>query len=135
MEEKYLDHESSSMHYTIYGKGLPVVLIHGFAEDATVWRFQVDHLKDNYRLIVPDLPGSGQSTILKKERISMEDYAACIKTILAAENIEQCVMIGHSMGGYITLAFADKYPAQLQSFGLFHSSAYPDDGACQLPEW
>jgi pimeloyl-ACP methyl ester carboxylesterase len=127
IEEKYFDHEGASLHYTVYGKGLPVILIHGFAEDSAVWRFQVDHLKDKYRLIVPDLPGSGKSTILKKERIQMDDYADCIMAILSAENIEQCVMIGHSMGGYITLAFAHKYPAKLLSFGLFHSSAYPDD--------
>lgn len=126
-EEKYIDHESASLHYSVYGNGTPVVFVHGFAEDSTVWDKQVDYLKDTYRLIVPDLPGSGQSTILKKDRITMDDYAACIKAVLAAENIEQCIMIGHSMGGYITLAFANKYPGNLSSLGLFHSSAYPDD--------
>ncbi|MEO8771836.1 MAG: alpha/beta hydrolase [Ferruginibacter sp.] len=126
-EEKYINYHNSSIHYTLTGEGLPVVFIHGFAEDSTVWKNQIAFLKNNYKLIIPDLPGSGQSTILKNERIYVEDYAACIKAILDTENIDRCVMIGHSMGGYITLAFAEKFPKSLISFGLFHSSAYADD--------
>ncbi len=125
--EKYIDYKGSSLYYTITGTGSPVVLIHGFAEDSTVWENQIAFLKNDYKLIVPDLPGSGRSTLLQKERINLVDHAECIKAILAVENIEQCIMIGHSMGGYITLAFAEKYPAALMAFGLFHSSAYPDD--------
>ena len=127
MEEKYVKHENATIHYKIVGKGLPVVFIHGFGEDATVWKEQVAFLKNSYKLILPDVPGTGKSTLLQKERITMEDYAGCLKAILEAEGIEKCVIIGHSMGGYITLAFAEKYPDSLLGFGLFHSSAYADD--------
>ncbi len=127
-KEKHTDHENSTLHYTITGKGMPVVLLHGFAEDSSVWDEQVSFLENNYQLIIPDIPGSGKSTLLKKENAGMEDYAACVKKILDAEHIARCVMIGHSMGGYITLAFAENYPETLISFGLFHSSAYADDG-------
>lgn len=128
-EEKYISYNDASIHYTLIGDGLPVMFVHGFAEDSSVWEKQIAFLKNDYKLIIPDLPGTGQSTILKNERIYVEDYAAGIKAILDAENIDQCIMIGHSMGGYITLAFAEKYPANLLAFGLFHSSAYADDEA------
>ncbi|CAN5873888.1 alpha/beta hydrolase [soil metagenome] len=119
----------SPISYQIIGKGLPVVLIHGFAEDSSIWNHQVEFLKDKCMLIVPDLPGSGQSALIDKPGIGMEDYAVFIKQILEAEKIEQCMMIGHSMGGHITLAFAEKYPDALIAFSLFHSSAYADDAA------
>jgi pimeloyl-ACP methyl ester carboxylesterase len=128
MKDNYIYYRNAKVHYSVTGKGIPVVLIHGFAEDSTIWHNQVEFLKDNYLLILPDIPGSGKSTLLN-ECNGLEDYAACIIEILEAENIKSCIMIGHSMGGYITLAFAEKYPSMLISFGLFHSSAYPDDDA------
>ena len=147
MQEKNIYFQNTELHYKTTGPGIPVVLLHGFAEDSTIWDNQVDFLKTNYRLIIPDLPGSGQSQMLNtplsfgeslsrpigrlgvRSNIGMEDYAQCIKQILDAEKIERCIMIGHSMGGYISLAFAEKYPGMLISFGLFHSSAYADDVA------
>ena len=142
MQEKHILFQNITLHYKTTGTGLPVVLLHGFAEDSSIWDNQVDYLKNNYKLIIPDLPGSGASGMLNtplsegeglgvrpNKNIGMEDYALCIKQILDTEKITQCIMIGHSMGGYITLAFAEKYPGFLMSFGLFHSSAYPDDDA------
>jgi pimeloyl-ACP methyl ester carboxylesterase len=126
-ESKNITYEGSTIHYRVTGEGAPVLLIHGFAEDGSVWDNQVAFLENTYKLVVPDLPGSGKSTILQKDRITLVDYAVCIKKILEKENIDQCVMIGHSMGGYITLAFAEQYPEILKAFGLFHSSAFADD--------
>ncbi|HEY1203034.1 MAG TPA: alpha/beta hydrolase [Niastella sp.] len=113
------------VYYRVEGKGLPVVLVHGFSEDGTVWENQVAALKDKYQFIIPDLPGSGQSPLNDAEW-SMEYFADCIRLILDQEKIETVSMIGHSMGGYITLAFADAWPNRLQSFGLFHSTAFAD---------
>lgn len=113
------------VYYRIEGKGKPVVLVHGFAEDGTVWENQVEYLKNKYQLIIPDLPGSGQSPI-NDANWSMEYFAECIRAILDAEKIAEVSMIGHSMGGYITLAFAEAWPERLRSFGLFHSTAYAD---------
>ena len=108
------------------------MLLHGFAEDGTIWDHQVNKLKDDFFVIVPDLAGSGSSELLEGQ-IFMEDYADVIKTIADAEltkkKQEQFTLIGHSMGGYITLAFAQKYPELLNAFGLFHSTAYADDDA------
>ena len=99
------------------GTGPVVLLLHGFAEDGTTWDNLAGPLSAHCRLIIPNLPASS----------SMEDLAATIASLLDHLGIDKCIMIGHSMGGYITLAFAEKYPDRLTAFGLFHSTAYPDN--------
>ena len=99
------------------------MLVHGFGEDHSIWDLQVQHLEKHCTLIVPDLPGSGGSAL---QDVSMEAMADHLKKILDEQSISTCIMIGHSMGGYVTLAFAEKYPGMLSGFGLFHSSAYAD---------
>jgi pimeloyl-ACP methyl ester carboxylesterase len=98
----------------------------------------VDYLQDKFKLIVPDLPGSGKSEMI--DDMSMEGLAEVIKTIINAESGNPPVIasnakqegrkawsiIGHSMGGYITLALVEKYPGLVSAFGLFHSSAFAD---------
>ena len=125
--------DGSKITYRISGEGKPVVLIHGFGEDGEVWNNQIEVLKDQYQLIIPDLPGSGQSEMVKD--MSIEGLAESIKKILDIEIFnslsagavsKKIYMIGHSMGGYITLAYAEKYPEQLEGLGLFHSSAFAD---------
>lgn len=124
--EKFIEIDGRPLFYRITGAGKPVVLLHGFAEDGTIWQHQTEALQDHYRLIVPDLPGSGRSGI--SQDMSMEGLAASLKQILDDEmqGQEPLVMIGHSMGGYVTLAFAEKYPEQLAGIGLLHSTAYAD---------
>jgi pimeloyl-ACP methyl ester carboxylesterase len=107
-------------------KTVPLVLLHGFAEDSSLWDRQKEYLKDKYRLIIPDLPGCGSAPLASNTDTSMEGLAAAVKARLDAENIQQCIMIGHSMGGYVTLAFAELYPDMLKTFGLFHSTSYAD---------
>lgn len=129
MQTKNIQYKNSSLSYRISGKGNSVVLLHGFAEDSRIWDEIAQQLLPGYQLIIPDIPGSGQSALLDEEKISIADYADAVTAILEKENISQCTMIGHSMGGYITLAFAKKYPEKIQALGLFHSSAYADDEA------
>ncbi len=129
MTEKSISIQNKQIHYKVSGIGVPVILLHGFAEDSDVWKYQQDELSKHYRLIIPDLPGCGQSGLI--EDMSIEGMANCIKEIIDQElpvkNAEnEVIMIGHSMGGYITLAFAEKYPARLKAFGLFHSTAFAD---------
>ncbi len=117
-----------NLHYTIYGKGIPVVLVHGFGEDGSIWDNQVNFLKDYCKVIVPDLQGTGSSPLMiDKNKLTIEHMANDIKDLLDQENINQCILLGHSMGGYITLAFAEKYPNYLKGFGLIHSTAYADN--------
>ncbi len=133
--------------YTIYGEGIPVVLLHGFGEDSSIWNRQVSFLQQHCKLIVPDLPGTGNSQwgIVNGEwsmvnraedsltihdspftTPSIDHLADAIYELLLQENILSCYLLGHSMGGYITLALAEKYPSLLKGFGLIHSTAFAD---------
>ncbi len=127
-QSKSLIYKNAFVSYSIIGKGNTVVLLHGFGEDGNIWNHLADELKNNFQVIIPDIPGSGKSTILKDDNtlISIDDYAEVIIKILEKEVVTKCSIIGHSMGGYITLAFAEKYPKLLNGFGLFHSSAFAD---------
>ncbi|MEO6539158.1 MAG: alpha/beta hydrolase [Ferruginibacter sp.] len=127
MIEKHISIDNINIYYKVAGSGKAVMLIHGFAESSSIWSNQVAFLNDRFLIITPDLPGTGKSGLLQNENPGMEDYAYCLHLILRQENITKCIMIGHSMGGYISLAFAEKYPAQLLALGLFHSSAFADD--------
>lgn len=121
---KIILYQGRQLAYTISGGGPTVVLLHGFGEDARVWDFQKDYLEQHFEILIPDIAGSGQSQMI--DDMSMEGLAESIHFILENESIKKCVMIGHSMGGYITLAFAEKYSALLAGFGLFHSTAFAD---------
>lgn len=142
---RYIQYKNKNIYYRVSGQGNPLVLVHGFGEDGNIWNGLSNELQNSFQLIVPDIPGSGRSEILDGENINIEDYAEVIKAILdneifhsqqsspfpppsgEIEGARMCTMIGHSMGGYITLAFAEKYPELLNGFGLFHSSAFADD--------
>lgn len=125
--------QNKKIFYRAEGNGKPVLLLHGFGEDGNVWDAQFEKLKEDHLVIVPDLPGSGRSEMLDGQ-CTIDDYAEVVKAIADKELLKKIknpkqsfCLIGHSMGGYITLAFANKYPDVLNSFGLFHSSAFADD--------
>lgn len=125
----FVDYNHKKIFYRTEGKGKPVLLLHGFAENGNIWNQQIKSLKNKCLLIIPDLPGSGNSEMLN-DSASLENFADIIKVIYdeeIAKNSNQFCMIGHSMGGYVTLAFAQKYESLLNSFGLFHSSAFADN--------
>jgi pimeloyl-ACP methyl ester carboxylesterase len=123
MKEKEIILNNKKVFYRTIGKGPAVVLLHGFGEAGWVWSHQFNTI-EGFQFIVPDLPGSGRSEMI--DNMSIEGLAEAIYQSLKQLNINQCTMIGHSMGGYITLAFAEKYPALLNSYGLFHSTAFAD---------
>lgn len=115
------------MRYQLSGAGTVVCLIHGFGEDSQIWQSLATRLVDSgYSVIIPDLPGSGQSPY-PGYSMEMDDFAFLLKSMLQQEAVEQVVLIGHSMGGYISLAFTENYPDMVMGLGLFHSSAFADD--------
>jgi pimeloyl-ACP methyl ester carboxylesterase len=124
--DKSIAVSTPGLYYREEGSGLPVVLLHGFAEDDAIWDNQVSYLSAYCRVIVPDLPGSGRSSDLTSVK-GVEALAGSIATLLDQLAVQQCILIGHSMGGYIALAFAEKYPDRLTALGLFHSTAYADN--------
>lgn len=122
--EKSIVHDHQPVFYHSTGEGNPVVFLHGLAEDATIWDLQIDFLSGANHILIPDLPGSGRSPL--PAAVSMESLAGAVKAVLEAEGVEQAVLIGHSMGGYVMLAFAELYPHMVKALGLFHSTSYAD---------
>ena len=83
MQLQSITYQSTQIFYRTAGKGKPVVLIHGFAEDGDIWKNQIEFLKDHFYLIIPDLPGSGRSTVISRQpAVGIDDYADVIKAIL-----------------------------------------------------
>jgi pimeloyl-ACP methyl ester carboxylesterase len=132
MQEKEITHRHKKIFYRTIGEGPIVVLLHGVPFDGSLWSNQFKAFPEN-KLIVPDLPGSGRSELIND--MSMEGMAECVKDIIVHETASlffksgephSVIVIGHSMGGYIALALAEKYPELLNGFGLFHSTAYAD---------
>ncbi len=118
------------LHFTQQGFGKKVlVLIHGFCEDNTIWQNLMPTLSKYYKVIAPDLGGFGNSANLLPQDVTIEDLAEQVKNLLDELEIKKCIMIGHSLGGYVALAYAQKYAQNLEGLGLFHSSALPDNEA------
>ncbi|GAA4745581.1 alpha/beta fold hydrolase [Flavisolibacter ginsenosidimutans] len=126
MQTKEFNYNGKKILYRTAGKGPLVVLLHGFGEDGTIWKNQFD-IFPNYQLLVPDLPGSGGSERI--DDMSTEGLAEAIYALIKSLTPGEAILIGHSMGGYVTLAFAAKFPEALNAFGLFHSTAYADNEA------
>mgnify|MGYP001549347187 CR=1 FL=1 len=126
--KKSVEYKNAQLIYHVYGNGIPVILLHGFAETNSIWNKQAAYLSNYCTLIIPDLPGSGESglTVTSSKNLSIEELAECIHSIIKNEKLEQSIMLGHSMGGYITLAFAEKYPEKLKAFGFVNSTAFAD---------
>jgi pimeloyl-ACP methyl ester carboxylesterase len=120
--------KNSVLHYKTSGtEGKCLMFIHGFGEDWRVWEYQIETLSKQYTLILPDIFGSGDSDILEGENITIDIYAEGLREIILAENIKQFSIFGHSMGGYIALAYLAQFPEDVLSIGLLHSTAYADD--------
>ncbi len=117
--------KKAMLHHTDEGSGQTLVLLHGFTEHSGIWDEYARKLRTMFRVIRIDLPGHGLSPSMGRI-YSMEMMADEVRTVLSNLRIRKCVMIGHSMGGYVTLSFAARYPAMLRGFGLFHSQADAD---------
>lgn len=120
-----MDLEPVDLYYEEIGQGLPVVLLHGFPLNHTIWAPVVDRLKDQVRLITPDLRGHGQSPVTDGE-YSMRLMAEDVHVLLNRLGIEKAIVAGHSMGGYVSLAFARAYPGCLAGLAMVSSQAEAD---------
>jgi len=123
--EKTIYRKGERINYECIGEGNPIVLLHGYLESHKVWGDFRAELARQFRVLAIDLPGFGASDEHKMVTY-MDGMADAIYAVLAAEEINQCFMVGHSMGGYATLAFTDKYADRLNGFCLFHSTPYSD---------
>ena len=125
MELKKLTLQDKSIAYIDKGSGKPIVLLHGFCGSSQYWEHVIPALLADYRVIAPDLPGHGQSDPLEGNS-TIENIADQLKSLIDKLNLPKVTMFGHSLGGYITLAFAEKYSGLLNGYSLIHSTAFPD---------
>lgn len=115
------------LNYEIAGTGKEtLVLLHGFMENLTIWEGMEPKLSVEFSLIKIDLPGHGLSKIYG-EIHSMEFMAIKVKEVTDFLKLKNFHLLGHSMGGYVSLAFAEKFPKLLKSLTLFFSTYFPDD--------
>lgn len=111
--------------YRDEGHGSAVVLIHGFCGSSAYWEHIIPALSTAYRVIAPDIRGHGQ-TPAASETSSMELLANDVAALLVHLHIDQAVVFGHSLGGYVTLALVERHPELVSRFSLIHSTALPD---------
>lgn len=107
------------------GLGNPVILIHGFPMNHLVWKDFAPGLSSNFTVYTPDLPGFGQSKILRSP-FSIDDIADKLLEWMERTQIKKSVLIGHSLGGYVALSMIEKRPDLFMGLGLFHSTALAD---------
>ncbi len=120
-----MNFNGKGLHYKIDGSGEAIVLLHGFMETANIWENYVHELARNFLCIAPDLPGHGASDTLGEVH-TMDLMADAVKAILNENKVSSCVVAGHSMGGYVSLALAEKFPEIIRGLVLFHSTALAD---------
>ncbi|MEZ4722861.1 MAG: alpha/beta hydrolase [Flavobacteriales bacterium] len=117
-----------NIHFTEQGSGSAVVLLHGFLESSWIWKDITPSLAKNHRIICVDLPGHGLSDCVGYVH-SMDEMADVVHEVLKSIKLRKAVLIGHSMGGYVALAFAEKYPDSVKSLILYQSTAKADSPA------
>lgn len=125
MGKEKIRFRDANIFYSVSGEGNTLVLLHGFLESSAIWKDFVSELEKHFRIVCIDFPGHGESDCIGYIH-EMEMNAEVVHAVLKQLKIKTCVMAGHSMGGYVTMAFAEKYPELLRGICLFHSSALPD---------
>jgi 3-oxoadipate enol-lactonase len=111
--------------YERIGAGTPLVLIHGYPLDHTIWDLVVPLLEPHFDLILPDLRGFGRSGTTP-HHFQLDDMAADIAALLDGLKINKAAIAGHSMGGYVSLAFARAHPGRMLGLGLVASQSVAD---------
>lgn len=116
--------EEVEINVALYGDGQPVLLIHGFLENAGMWQPLLPAFHGR-QVVIPELPGHGQSE-WADEATSMEYFADLLADILDAAEVDRADVIGHSMGGYAACALLERHPERVNSLCLYHSSSRAD---------
>ena len=120
-----LAYKGIEINYNTVGKGTPLVFLHGFLENATMWDRITPYFSNNYTCITIDLLGHGKTDNLSYIH-RMEDMAETVKAVLQILRIDIAILIGHSMGGYVALSFLDKFPSSVLGLVLLNSTSLPD---------
>ena len=132
---KHYNYGIDQFAYFDEGKGeQTILLLHGFGEDNTIWKNQIEFLSTHYRVIAPNLPGVHCKPLVlhHSQSPNIRMYVEVLHDLMHHLNIDQYFIAGHSMGGYIGLSFADYYVNHVQGLLLLHSTTYEDNEAKKL---
>nr|WP_315141444.1 alpha/beta hydrolase [uncultured Flavobacterium sp.] len=122
---KDIVYKNTKISYSDTGKGTAIVLLHGFLENKTMWQDFIPELSLKNRIITIDLLGHGETECLGYVH-SMEDNADVVHEVLSNLRIRKAVFVGHSMGGYVALAFAELFPESIKGLVLLNSTSRAD---------
>ena len=120
-----LNYKNASIFYTDTGKGTTIVLLHGFLENASMWNEIASELSKRNRVVTIDLLGHGSSDCLGYVH-SMELFAEALEAVLKQLRIRRCILVGHSLGGYVALSFAERNPQKVKGLCLLNSTSNED---------
>ena len=118
-------YKNTKISYSDTGKGTAIVLLHGFLENKTMWQDFIPELSLKNRIITIDLLGHGETECLGYVH-SMEDNADVVHEVLSNLRIRKAILVGHSMGGYVALAFAELFPESIKGLVLLNSTSRAD---------
>jgi pimeloyl-ACP methyl ester carboxylesterase len=124
--QNHLNYKNCSIHFTQQGKGRTVVLLHGFLENSSIWHDIAVYLAQSYRVVCIDLLGHGQTNNLGYVH-SMDEQAEMVRAVLKHLRVRKVILVGHSMGGYVALAFAKLFPENVKGLCLLNSTFLPDN--------
>jgi pimeloyl-ACP methyl ester carboxylesterase len=128
---KQILYKNTKIAYSDSGKGTAIVLLHGFLENQTMWRHFIPEFSKKNRVIAIDLLGHGNTECLGYVH-SMEENAVMVREILRNLRIRKAILVGHSMGGYVALAFAECYPEIIKGLVLLNSTSRADSDERKL---
>lgn len=123
--QEYISYKNIQIAFTAEGKGETIVLLHGFLESSTIWKDVIFLLKETHQVIAVDLLGHGKTDKLGYIH-SMETIAEMVDAVLTELKVEKASFIGHSMGGYVALAFAEQFPQKTGKLVLLNSTTVAD---------
>jgi pimeloyl-ACP methyl ester carboxylesterase len=126
-----IEFKGKKIFYKTSGEGQVIVLIHGFLESSAIWKNYIRKLSSHYRVIAPDLPGHGLSESITDIH-TMDLMAGAVNRILVEQQVKSCLLVGHSMGGYVALALAEHYRRKIKGLVLLHSHARADSPETRL---
>lgn len=122
---KFANYQQHNIAYECEGKGSPIVLLHGFCADSWMWAdLKKDLLEEGHQVITIDLPGFGQSDVIPA--VTIPQMAEAVQAVVQELKLSPFVLIGHSMGGYVSLAYHQQHDYNIKGLTLFHSHPYAD---------
>ncbi|MBL4724987.1 MAG: alpha/beta fold hydrolase [Lutibacter sp.] len=124
-------YKNTNIHFTSTGKGPAIVLLHGFLENSSMWNKIAEVLSKKNRIICIDLLGHGK-TENHGYIHTMNEQAIMVKAVLKQLRLRKCILVGHSMGGYIALSFSKLFPEYVKGLSLMNSTALPDSIAKKI---